>query len=280
MKHHSELPRALRSVDEIAASYDAVFSDVWGVLHNGEEKFAGAPEALARLRQAGLKVVLITNSPRTTDSVVAQIGALGIGPESFDSIVTSGDVTRELIKVASPKVFHIGSERDLDIFEGLGAERVSEEEAEVIVVSGLYDDEVETPDDYRDLLERLAARGLPMICANPDIVVQRGDRLIWCGGALAREYASLGCEVRQAGKPFRPIYDVASSRIGGAAGKRILCIGDALMTDIKGANDFGVDALLILHGIHADSLGNSPLTVADALTQESLSARYIMPMLK
>jgi len=181
--------------------------------------------------------------------------------------MTSGDVTRAMVeKRAGQRVFLIGPERDHTIFTGLNAPFSSAEDADYVVCTGLFDDEVETPEDYADLLRQLRARGLFMVCANPDVVVERGDRLIYCAGALADAYAALGGEVYYAGKPHRPLYDLAlaeTARVRSAralsaevALSRVLAIGDSVRTDLKGAHDLGVDCLFVTAGIHAEELGH------------------------
>ena len=214
------------------------------------------PQLLSRARQAGLTVVLITNAPRRFDSVAQQIHALGVPESSYDRIVTSGDVTRELIRNAPRHVFHLGPDRDETLYDGLDIELVEEREADVVVCTGFFDDETETPEDYAEMLTRFRSRNLPFICANPDIVVERGDRLIWCAGALARDYSQLGGRTLIAGKPHRPIYEAAVAAAEEVRGEpvdpaRVLAIGDGMLTDIKGADLFGIDALYISGGIHA-----------------------------
>ncbi len=164
---------------------------------------------------------------------------LGVPADAYDRVVTSGDVTRDLIAEGPRKIFHIGCERELGLYDGLDVELVEEFEAAGIVCTGLFDDESETPDDYTELLKRLRSRNLPFICANPDIMVERGARLIWCAGALAREYGQLGGRTLIAGKPHRPIYEAAlrfAEEIRGAKidRSRILGIGDGVLTDVKG----------------------------------------------
>ena len=279
-------PDALRRIEtlaEIADPYAAIFCDVWGVVHDGERKHAAAEAALWQARERGRHVVLLTNSPRPCDGVIAQLDGLGFARAAYDAVVTSGDATRDLIAAAGGPVFHLGPERDLDLFQGLGVDRVGEEKAVAVVASGLFDDETETPADYEALLSRLAARGLPMICANPDIVVHRGPRLIYCAGALAQEYAKRGGKVLFAGKPHRPIYEAAVRAAGLAAGAPVLAIGDGLMTDILGAQGFGVDALLITAGIHQQEFGGpDPDTakVREVLYSRDLAARYHMASLR
>ncbi|GLU28364.1 MULTISPECIES: TIGR01459 family HAD-type hydrolase [Brucella/Ochrobactrum group] len=248
-----KLPERL---DDLTDGYDAIFCDVWGVLHNGEVAFAPAVEALKRARAKGITVILVTNAPRPFGSVIAQMTLLGVPEDAYDRVVTSGDVTRDLIIEGPRKVFHIGSERELAIYEGLDVELVEEFEASGVVCTGLYDDETETPENYAELLQRLRSRNLPFICANPDIMVERGPRLIWCAGALARDYGQLGGRTLIAGKPHRPIYEAAAKAVEEIRGSpvektRILGIGDGVLTDVKGAADYGLDVLYISGGVHA-----------------------------
>jgi HAD superfamily hydrolase (TIGR01450 family) len=250
------------TLDVLAGGYDAILSDVWGVVHNGVRSSPEACAALARARARGMAVVLITNAPRPRDDVAAQLRSLGVPGDSYDELITSGDVTRDLIAAGPRRIFHVGSERELTIYEGLDVERVDEFEADAVVCTGLYDDSVETPDDYAQMLRRLRSRDLPFICANPDIVVERGDTLAWCAGALARDYAQLGGRTFIAGKPHRPIYDAALKAAGAALGRsvdlsRVLAIGDGMMTDVKGAEQAGIDVLYVSAGIHAREYGDT-----------------------
>ena len=246
----------------LAPGYDAVLSDVWGVIHNGVSAFPAASDALTRFRATGGAVVLISNAPRPGNQVIRMLDRMGVPRSAYDGIVTSGDVTRDMVgKRAGESVFLIGPQRDHSIFTGLDAPFSTAEEAKYVICTGLFDDEVETPDDYRDLLARLRARNLFMVCANPDIVVERGDRLIYCAGALADAYVALGGEVYYAGKPHRPLYDLALGEIAKARGAspaldRVLAIGDSVRTDLKGAHDLGVDCLFVTAGIHAEELGH------------------------
>lgn len=250
----------IKAIEDAANGYDVILSDVWGVVHNGEWSFPAAAAALKRMRDAGKTVILLTNSPRPRDGVITQLGSLGVPEDAWDEVVTSGDVTRTLINEAPRKVFHIGGERDLPIYDGTHAELVEEQEAQAVVCTGLFDDEVEKPEDYAPLLQRLRARNLPFICANPDIVVERGERLIWCAGALARDYGLLGGRTLVAGKPHAPIYELAMREAaqlrGGPVGPaKVLAIGDGLLTDVKGAINNGFDLLYISAGIHAREYG-------------------------
>lgn len=277
------------SLDELSGRYPVIFSDIWGVLHNGETAFMDSATALMRAREKGAVVVLITNSPRPRVSVVAQLASLGVPTESWDRIVTSGDVTRDLIANGPRKVFHLGPERDLNLYDGLDVEIVEEFEADAVCCTGYVDDDVETPEDYAEMLQRFRSRNLPFICANPDIVVERGDRLIWCAGALARDYGLLGGRTLIAGKPFRPIYDVAMQEAVSAAGRdialsEILAIGDGMLTDVKGAIDYGLDLLYVSGGIHAREYGNAeradPARLAEFLAQNGREPVGIIHRLK
>jgi len=244
------------TLDALHDRYDAILCDVWGVLHNGVVSWSAAFEALQRAREAGKTVILITNSPRPTAQVMAQLARLGVPADCHDGIVTSGDVTRTLIAEGPRRIFHIGTEEDLPIFDGIDVELVEDFEASAIVVTGPRDDERETPDDYADLLARLRARDLPLICANPDIVVERGDRLIYCAGAIARAYGLMGGRTLIAGKPHAPIYDAALAQIGASTDRsRVLAIGDGMTTDVKGAMDNGFDLLFVSDGIHGREYG-------------------------
>ena len=246
----------------LAPGYDAVLCDVWGVVHNGVAAAHDSCDALTRFRAQGGTVVLITNAPRPGEIVArTTLDRLGVPRAAYDGIVSSGDVTRALIAArAGAPVFHIGPERDLGLFDGLDAPLAPLEDADYTVCSGLIDDTVETPQDYQDLIARMRARSLAMICANPDVVVERGDQLVYCAGAIADLYAAAGGDVVFAGKPYRPIYEQALALAEATRGKRaehhrVLAIGDSVRTDVKGAAAFGIDCLFVIAGIHAEELG-------------------------
>jgi HAD superfamily hydrolase (TIGR01459 family) len=261
-QEQAQIVRQIGGLSEISSRYDAILCDIWGVVHNGVASFAEASEALVAFRAQGGAVVLISNAPRPSAPVRRQVLRLGVPPEAFDAVVTSGDVTIGLIEQrAGARVLHIGPGRDLSLFDAAGepaGERpklVALNEAEYAVCTGLRNDETETPADYEPELRAMAARGLMMVCANPDIVIHRGDDLIYCAGALARRYEELGGSVIYAGKPHRPIYDRALAQAeqarGGPIGKpRVLAIGDGMRTDIIGAARAGLDALFVTGGIH------------------------------
>ncbi|MDI1326828.1 MAG: TIGR01459 family HAD-type hydrolase [Brevundimonas sp.] len=280
------LPHALNGLSDIAADYDILLCDVWGVIHNGRESWPAACEALTRFNRDHGHVVLISNSPRPAPGVVTQMDALGVPRDSWRAVVTSGDATRmELARRAPGPAWIIGPDRDWPLYDGLGlAPAEGAEDAAFISVTGPENDEVETPEDYRERLSAGAARDLELICANPDRVVQRGDRLIYCGGSLADLYESLGGRVTMAGKPFGPIYDLALKEAADLLGKpvnraRVLCVGDGVVTDVLGANKQGLDCLFIAQGIHGDAArgpdgGLDPARAGDLLKAETTYARY------
>jgi HAD superfamily hydrolase (TIGR01459 family) len=241
---------------ELAGRYDVLFCDIWGVIHNGRESFPDPCAALEKWREGVGPVVLISNSPRPSPEVVLQLDGLDVPRDAYSVLITSGDVTRHLLAERAPgPAYKIGPDRDAPLYDGTGVKFARLEEAAFIACTGPADDEIETPEDYRALLTDAAGIGLPMICANPDKVVQRGDRLIYCGGALAELYQALGGAVIMAGKPHAPIYREALAQAAELKGgpidpSRVLAIGDGIATDIAGANAQGLDVLFIPAGIH------------------------------
>jgi HAD superfamily hydrolase (TIGR01459 family) len=206
--------------------------------------------------------MLISNAPRPGEVVVGHLDRLGVMREAYDGIVTSGDVTRAVVADRPGQtVFHLGPARDQPIFAGLDVRFApTPAKADYVVCSGLFDDERETAEDYRDMLDGMRARNLFMVCANPDVVVERGDRLVYCAGAIADLYAILGGEVLYAGKPHPPIYDTALARASEWRGAevsraRVLAIGDSVRTDLRGATALNIDSLFVIAGIHAEELG-------------------------
>ncbi|HEX8471521.1 MAG TPA: TIGR01459 family HAD-type hydrolase [Brevundimonas sp.] len=279
-------PHALTGLSTVASDYDVLLCDIWGVIHNGRESWPDACDALVRFNSAGGTVVLISNSPRPAPGVVEQLDALGVSRDSWKAIVTSGDATRaELTKRRPGPAWIIGPDRDEPLYEGLGLERAEgAEDAAFLSVTGLIDDEAETPEDYRERLTPAAARDLEMICANPDRVVQRGDKIIYCGGSLADLYESMGGRVTMAGKPYGPIYALALAEAEQHLGRpvdrsRVLCIGDGVVTDVMGANEQALDCLFIAQGIHGDAARGDDgkldsARAADLLKAEATYARY------
>ena len=279
-------PQTPKGLSDLIDHYDVLLSDVWGVIHNGRESFPAACAALARWRAERGPVILISNSPRPSADVVAQLDALGVPREAWSAFVTSGDATRLLLAERAPgPAWRLGPDRDAPLYEGLGLSFESLEKAAFIACTGPIDDETEGPGDYQDRFEGAAARGLEMVCANPDIVVQRGDKLIYCGGALAQLYETLGGKVVMAGKPHAPIYELCvaeAERLSGGPVERsrMLCIGDGVATDVKGANAQGLDVLFIAAGIHGGETitpeGLDAAAVESLLRQEGAQARWAM----
>lgn len=274
----------IAGLKQLAGAYDALLCDVWGVLHNGVGAFPAAVEALQRFRSGGGRVVLVTNAPRPNGPIREQLRRLNVPDDAYDAVVTSGDVTRDVISQRpGVRLLHLGPDRDLPFYEGLDAVFASEDAAELVSCTGLVDDESETPEDYRALFQRLVARGLTLVCANPDLVVERGHKLVYCAGALARLYTELGGQAVLVGKPHAPIYAAARAAVAELGGAKLLAIGDGLPTDIRGAVDNGVPALFVTGGIHAADFG--PASEPDAgrvaarLKAEGLSAVAFMPCL-
>lgn len=253
----------VRSFADIAENYDLILCDVWGVLHDGLKAFPAAGEALTRFRERGGRVVLVSNAPRPGWLVVRQLDQYGVPKTAYDDVRTSGDLSREIVAENGMKAFHhIGPERDLGLFRGLDGRPAPLDEAEYVVCTGLFDDETETAEDYAHTLAAMRARDLPMICANPDLVVERGHKLIVCAGAIAAAYEAIGGQTVTPGKPHRPIYDAALARGEELLGRpldrrRALGLGDAIRTDIAGGVGAGIDTLLVARGIHAVEMGAS-----------------------
>lgn len=277
--------RIIHALSDIEDRYDAVLCDVWGVIHNGRESFAAAAAALAGFRARRGPVVLISNAPRPSRVIPAQLRRLGVPEGAYDAIVTSGDATIAEITRRGPKAYKIGPSKDEGLYDGLPVDFQGVDGADYVICTGLRDDLSEPPESYRAELQRLAQRNLPFVCANPDRVVQFGGQLIPCAGALADIYADLGGEVVMAGKPYAPIYELTIKAAEAAAGRplersRLLCVGDGLPTDVAGAQKQGLDCLFIAAGIHADELsgpdGLDPLKVDGFLSAHSVRAAWGM----
>ena len=259
---------------DLSSLYPVWFVDIWGVVHDGHAPYAATVDCLQRHRRAGGCVILVSNSPRSTIGVSRQLDEIGVARDAYDTAVTSGDVTRDLMQQTDGRLFHLGPQRDLSIFDGLSIARVPLEQASAVICTGLFHDDRETPEDYRALLADIRARGLTMICANPDKVVRKGGRLQYCAGALAEAYAALGGPVQMAGKPFAPIYDLARRR---AATIRdhdvpvaaILAIGDGPDTDIRGAAGQGI-ACVFMTGLHDEEVAKADATIRAAVPEASI----------
>jgi len=274
----TEAAGALSGLSDIADRYDALFCDIWGVVHNGIARHPGATEALAAFRQKGGRVVLITNAPRPAPPIMTLLDGMGVPRQSYDRIISSGDVTRRMLADYRGQTLHyIGPPHENDsLFEGLDITLGRAEDARALIVTDLDTDD-DTPEMYNDRITLWLERRLPLICANPDRVVEHGDRLLYCGGALADLYEARGGMIRMAGKPYRPIYDEALRLAEAAAGRkiersRVLAIGDSVRTDATGAAGFGVDLLFITGSIHAaeiDAFGKPNAAAIEALVAPS-----------
>lgn len=272
-------PQLLRHFSELAPEYDALVCDIWGVLHNGATAFMAACDALKHFRDTYGRVVLLTNAPRPAKDLEDQFRRFGVPLDCFDAIVTSGAAARHDLTHRAARstlaMLHLGPDRDRNVFEGLNIELADADHAQVVLCTGLYHDDTETPDDYADMLAGLRKRELVMLCANPDLVVQRGGTLVYCAGALAEAYQKIGGPVVYYGKPHRAIYDVVRAALGGAS--RPLAIGDGLRTDIKGANNAGLDALFIADGIHGEDVAEfTGRHMAELFAEEGVHARAAM----
>jgi HAD superfamily hydrolase (TIGR01459 family) len=267
------LPRLISGLSEIAANHDALICDVWGVIHDGQAHHPAAARALTRFRERHGPVILLTNAPRVPAEVAAQCARYGLPDGCYDAIVSSGGACREeLIRRSAGAsaragatnqkgtlpVYYIGPESDLTMVAGLDIVRTDIAEASVALCIGLADDMTETVADYAGRLAAMKARGLTMLCANPDLVVHRGARLLYCAGSLAKAYEALGGEVIYYGKPYLPVYEAALKAAGNP--RRPLAVGDGLLTDIKGANAAGLDVLFIADGVHGEEI--APYTAA------------------
>ncbi len=266
----------LHSADELLAKYDVVFCDVWGVVHNGVTAYREACAALERFRRKGGTVALVSNAPRRPASVEGVLAEKSVPPSCWDVIVSSGGIAvTHAAEKGYGQVYHLGPDRDLDIFDDTGLERVAIEDCDAILCTGLVDDRRETGEDYRERLIRAAGRKLPFICANPDLVVDVGAQRLPCAGAIAAVYEDLGGPVFWAGKPYKSSYEAAMTSVStwreAAVHKsQVLAIGDSVRTDMAGAAAFGIDALFIGQGIHHDTI--APHGALDAAALADLLA--------
>ncbi|MBN8996769.1 MAG: TIGR01459 family HAD-type hydrolase [Rhizobiales bacterium] len=283
-------PQPIPGLSALAGEYRALLCDVWGVVHNGVAAFPEAAAALGKYRAGGGKVVMLTNAPRVRQNVVDMLDSLGFPRDAYDDVVTSGETGRELLRGRpGVRVLHVGPGRGLTLFDDLDLHLVPHaSDAELIVCTGLFDDETEVPEDYDGQIAEWKSRKLPMLCVNPDVVVDRGNTLIWCAGAIANRYRDAGGETTMVGKPYPAIYATAMKRLGelagGAIGKeRVLAIGDGAQTDVRGAVNENLDVLFIAGGIHAGQFGDRDRPdageVAAFLGEHALAARAFAPKL-
>lgn len=266
MTDTERMPPILGGLSDVADRYDGYLIDLWGTLHNGVEAFPHAVDCLHRLRERGKRVCLLSNGPRRLASIIARLDEMHVPRDVYDHVMSSGEATHLAIRDrADPwhaalgrRCFHLGPPRDADVHQNAGVETVADvREADFILCTGIdgWDETVET---YEDILAAGAERGLPMVCANPDLVVVHGDRMSICAGSLAHRYEQLGGDVFYHGKPYRPVYDRCVELLGVTEPTRILGIGDSLRTDVAGANAAGMHSLLLVDGIHAEDFRRSP----------------------
>lgn len=274
-------PRFAPHLRDLVHDTDVLISDIWGVVHNGVVAFPEACEALQTFRKQGGTVVMLTNSPRPTPAVQEQLRDLRVPDDCYDDIVTSGDLSRHYIAARPGQpLYQIGPDRDGPTFHGLDVNFAPLERADYIVCTGLFDDETETAEDYREILLKALSRKLPMICANPDIIVERGHKMIYCAGAIAELYRELGGDVTFYGKPHLPAYqrafELAAARCGAAVPReRMLAIGDSVRTDLAGANNSGIACVFVTRGIHSADFAS--LEELDAATSKQLFGDTQLP---
>lgn len=285
------MTRIIANLSEVAESYDTLFCDLWGCLHNGHAPYAPAVAALRAFRAKGGRVVLLTNAPRPSKFVMASLDRMDVPRDAWDLIVSSGDAAQYamLSGAVGARVWHLGPDKDDGFFNDLPQDapastitRVALEEAEGIVCTGPFDELTEVPEDYRARFLHAKARGLKLLCANPDLVVDYGDRRIYCAGALAALYSEMGGESLYFGKPHPPIYDLARRRLAALTGHQpdngsILAIGDGIATDIQGAMGEGIDALFVTGGLTAEEFGPDVENPAPALLDRWLEDQQMSP---
>lgn len=284
------MTRIIESLGDVAGDYDALYCDLWGCYHNGLAPYPAAVAALRAFRAAGKTVILFTNAPRSADQVAGHLARMGAPTDTHDAIVSSGDAARA--EVASHRfgrrVHYLGPERDLSFFDGADVEIVPAEEAESVIAIGLRDDSFETPAHYADDIALWKARGLPMLCANPDLIVDRGDTRLYCAGAIAAAYEAAGGAVTHSGKPHAPIYRLGAARLNalrGAGPHRVLVVGDGIRTDVLGGVNEGVDSVFLAGGIAHDVIGGDPErpdpeAVASFIAAEGVTPTYAMGRLR
>jgi HAD superfamily hydrolase (TIGR01459 family) len=289
------MTRLISALSQVAAGYDVLYCDLWGCLHDGHAPFPAAVAALRAFRQGGGTVLLLTNAPRPKPSVVSQLDRIGVPRDCYDDLVSSGDAAQYglVTGAVGRRVHHVGPDKDNAFFTDLSDdvrmiaaseppfERVPLDQAEGLVVTGLHDDLTETPDDYRATLLYAKAKGMKLLCANPDVVVDLGDRRLFCAGAIAQAYDAMGGHSLYFGKPHPPIYDLARRRLAALPGvpddPAILAVGDGIATDIRGASGEGLDALFVTGGIAADQFGPDAASPDPALLEEWLQDQQLDP---
>ncbi|AUH34527.1 TIGR01459 family HAD-type hydrolase [Paracoccus tegillarcae] len=281
------MTQIIQSLSEIGQGYEALYCDLWGCLHNGNEAYPAAVAALQDYRRGGGKVCLMTNAPRPNQYVAQQLARMGVPGDAFDIIVSSGDSAQDAMFAGAigTKVWHIGTDKDDGFFDDIPPEwqdapaiqRVPLEEADGIACTGPFDETNEVPDDYRARLMLARERGLKLLCANPDVVVDLGETRIYCAGALAALYDDIGGTSLYFGKPYPPIYDRARRMLDLGQDARVLAIGDGINTDVKGAISEGIDCLFVTGGLAAHAMGGDVENPDAALLDEFLATHQMDP---
>ncbi|MBB3263233.1 HAD superfamily hydrolase (TIGR01459 family) [Azospirillum sp. OGB3] len=284
----------LSGIASVIDRYDGVILDLWGVLHDGEQPYPGVPECLDRLRAAGKVICLLSNAPRRTGGVIAKLDGMGIGRERYHHVMTSGEAAYDALRdrddpwhaALGRRLYHIGPDRDMDVYEGLDYTlAASPDEADFVVNTGIVDFG-ESLSVYEPALEACRRRNLPMVCANPDLIVMVGEQMVICAGTLAQRYEEMGGDVFWHGKPHAPVYDRCLSLMGIKDKGRILAVGDSLRTDVAGANAAGIDVALVTFGIHREELGGAwgeavdPAKLAAAAAASGHQPTYGLPSLR
>jgi HAD superfamily hydrolase (TIGR01459 family) len=278
----------------IAARYDGYLLDQWGCIHDGVHTFPGVVVSLCRLRDLGKRVVVLSNAPRRSESVTASMAKLGVGPELYDAMLSSGEAVWQALSLRDDawhaklgtRCLHIGPERDRGMLDGNGLTRAQgAADADFLLVTG-PDDDMLGVEQHEELLRACRARNLPMLCANPDLEVVRGTQRLLCAGAVAARYAELGGEVMQYGKPNPGIYVRAMKMLGLSDKSRVLAVGDSMRTDVAGALEAGIDVAFIPGGIHAEALGvqmgqaPEPARMAALIAEHGFQPTWVLPELK
>lgn len=285
------MTKIITSFVEVSGKYDAALVDLWGCLHNGVKPFAAAVSALETFRDNGGTVLLLTNSPKPSNMVLLQLDDIGVARDLYQGCVSSGDAARTALASGAygKKIFALGPERDLPFYKNIDVEHVALDQATGIVCTGLFDDNTDTPDDYRATFLQAKNNGLKMLCANPDVMVDRGDKRIYCAGALAQAYTEMGGEAHYFGKPHPPIYDLAYQKLTEITGrevlpKKIIAIGDGINTDIRGAIGEDIDSLFITGGLAASETATDgqpdPARLNAFLAKAQLTPTYSMGHLR
>lgn len=274
----------IQSLGEISHNYDALFCDLWGCYHNGIDFYPAAARACQRFRESGGKVILLTNAPRPANSVKALLDRMGAPADSYDAIVSSGSACQAALSGGQfgTRFHYVGPDRDLHMLTDLGQSAQPLETSDAILLTGLRDDSTETPEDYADEIAAWKARDLTVLCANPDLIVDRGHQRLWCAGAIAQAYEDAGGKVVWFGKPHEPVYNRCHQVLGELTGtetpkSRILAIGDGILTDVPGGINAGLDTIFVTGGLSSSDFGPDIEQPQQGLLDKFLSVQGLAP---